>query len=665
MKPKSLLSIVIGLISLVVVYVLVGKVVNHYRPPGAMTVIEAQAMDMNAMSAATPIGSIPVATEEVTLRSFAPSVTYTGSVVAFNDSEVYPHVTGTLTALLVYPGDRVRAGQIVARLDSAELSSKANEASAGRIAMQHDIIIAGEEQRMAEAQKRSSKAKADAMRMGQRDAEAQVSVAKSMLEQAEREQDSAQISITDAEANVTAVRADVDYWRAEIIREEKLFQAKAVSRDEYEKEKAQSKTADAKLSQALTGVREKKSMYAVAKSRVQQAEANIASTQARLQQSRSGIQVALADLAAAAISVQENRHKVLHRTALANQAVAQERTANIVRGYTEIRATQDGVVTERMVSPGTLVQPGMSLLKIKSDSLVRLQANVAESDLAGVHIGSSVVVTKPSDPRFRLQTRLSSIFNSANAQTRTVTVEALTPNAGHRLLSGEYIAMEIQTAAPLQVLSVPLEAVSRDLDQKPFVWTLAVAAQQNGKTIYTCVMHPEVISEKPGKCPKCSMELTQKNKSGKFIAHRTFVTLGTSDGRRQVVESGLEQGQQVVTHGQENLNEDDPITPVPWGGSGPKSLPETTGEMPKMPGMNMGGKDQGSMGGMKMGDDHTQAVGAVPNKSSEKVTAKTIYTCPMHPEIHAEKPGDCPKCGMKLVPAKSAIKMNEMSGLGT
>jgi hypothetical protein len=25
------------------------------------------------------------------------------------------------------------------------------------------------------------------------------------------------------------------------------------------------------------------------------------------------------------------------------------------------------------------------------------------------------------------------------------------------------------------------------------------------------------------------------------------------------------------------------------------------------------------------------------------------YTCPMHPELVKDKPGDCPKCGMKLV----------------
>lgn len=29
------------------------------------------------------------------------------------------------------------------------------------------------------------------------------------------------------------------------------------------------------------------------------------------------------------------------------------------------------------------------------------------------------------------------------------------------------------------------------------------------------------------------------------------------------------------------------------------------------------------------------------------------YTCPMHPEVIADTPGECPLCGMKLVPAKS------------
>jgi len=34
--------------------------------------------------------------------------------------------------------------------------------------------------------------------------------------------------------------------------------------------------------------------------------------------------------------------------------------------------------------------------------------------------------------------------------------------------------------------------------------------------------------------------------------------------------------------------------------------------------------------------------------------SKTIYTCPMHPEIKREQPGSCPKCGMDLVPEKTS-----------
>ena len=41
----------------------------------------------------------------------------------------------------------------------------------------------------------------------------------------------------------------------------------------------------------------------------------------------------------------------------------------------------------------------------------------------------------------------------------------------------------------------------------------------------------------------------------------------------------------------------------------------------------------------------------VPKEKTQPV----IYTCPMHPEIHSAKPGNCPKCGMKLVKQKSKI----------
>ncbi len=37
-------------------------------------------------------------------------------------------------------------------------------------------------------------------------------------------------------------------------------------------------------------------------------------------------------------------------------------------------------------------------------------------------------------------------------------------------------------------------------------------------------------------------------------------------------------------------------------------------------------------------------------------TTKTIYTCPMHPEVQQAAPGKCPKCGMDLVAKKVTVK---------
>ncbi|RYZ28621.1 MAG: copper oxidase [Chitinophagaceae bacterium] len=84
------------------------------------------------------------------------------------------------------------------------------------------------------------------------------------------------------------------------------------------------------------------------------------------------------------------------------------------------------------------------------------------------------------------------------------------------------------------------------------------AAKQQA-AVYTCPMHPEVQSDKPGNCPKCGMKL-EKKAAKKPPA---------------------------------------------------KAKPAAAAAAAKSP-------------------------------------ATTVYTCPMHPEVQSAKPGNCPKCGMKL-----------------
>ncbi len=81
-------------------------VVQTKRPPGAMTPLEAQGMDMSVMK--PPRGAFPVGVEEVQPRPFLPSVAYPATFRAYNEEIIRARITGKLVETRVYPGDRVR-----------------------------------------------------------------------------------------------------------------------------------------------------------------------------------------------------------------------------------------------------------------------------------------------------------------------------------------------------------------------------------------------------------------------------------------------------------------------------------------------------------------------------------------------------------------------------
>lgn len=55
-----------------------------------------------------------------------------------------------------------------------------------------------------------------------------------------------------------------------------------------------------------------------------------------------------------------------------------------------------------------------------------------------------------------------------------------------------------------------------------------------------------------------------------------------------------------------------------------------------------------------------------PSQRSQQSGSTTTYTCPMHPEVVSSQPGNCPKCGMALVKKEeieSQIKGSNMGGM--
>ena len=75
-------------------------------------------------------------------------------------------------------------------------------------------------------------------------------------------------------------------------------------------------------------------------------------------------------------------------------------------------------------------------------------------------------------------------------------------------------SIKLMMMATLTILSVSVYAQDAEKNK------MKMDHHAKDSVIYTCTMHPEVVSDKAGKCPKCGMDLVQKKK--KMEAKKTY-----------------------------------------------------------------------------------------------------------------------------------------------
>ena len=192
------------------------------------------------------------------------------------------------------------------------------------------------------------------------------------------------------------------------------------------------------------------------------------SARAGLVSARNAADVAAKDLARnekllAAGAIAERDIDQSRRASIAAQAAledANSRLATAEKAYRSTTVTSPfaGVVSERPVSSGDVVQPGTALFTVVDPSSMRLEASVPAEQLASIRIGVPVDFTVSGYPGRQFVGRISRINPTADPTTRQVRIYVSIPNEGRSLVGGLFATGRMSTATKMGLV-VPQSAV--------------------------------------------------------------------------------------------------------------------------------------------------------------------------------------------------------------
>jgi Cu(I)/Ag(I) efflux system membrane fusion protein len=123
------------------------------------------------------------------------------------------------------------------------------------------------------------------------------------------------------------------------------------------------------------------------------------------------------------------------------------------------RSPVSGVVTEKKAVQGMRFMPGEALYQVSDLSAVWVVADVFEQDLGQVKTGAKVQIKINAYPDKLLEGRITYVYPTLKAETRTVPVRVELTNPGLLLKPGMFAQMEMQVGGKTQVVTVPVSAV--------------------------------------------------------------------------------------------------------------------------------------------------------------------------------------------------------------
>jgi RND family efflux transporter MFP subunit len=147
---------------------------------------------------------------------------------------------------------------------------------------------------------------------------------------------------------------------------------------------------------------------------------------------------------------------------------AQLRVLNQEKAYQTVTAPFDGVVTQRNIDVGSLVQAdsttGTFMFTVMQTDVIRTQVYVPQDQAVGVAPGVEAVIHIPEMPDRAFPGKVTRIADALQPDTRTLLTEIDVPNPDGALPPGSYCTVELHIPRKEKALIVPSDAIVFDSD---------------------------------------------------------------------------------------------------------------------------------------------------------------------------------------------------------
>ncbi|TPN15009.1 efflux RND transporter periplasmic adaptor subunit [Mesorhizobium sp. B2-1-3] len=138
--------------------------------------------------------------------------------------------------------------------------------------------------------------------------------------------------------------------------------------------------------------------------------------------------------------------------------------------YTDLKASENGIVTAVSADVGQVVGAGTPVMTVAVDGEKEVLIAVPEMDIAGFRPGKEVKASFWADDALTLAGKVREVAGSADPQSRTFAVRVSLPN-DPRVLLGMTANVQASIDSKTQLVSIPLSALAEKDGQK-IVWAV-------------------------------------------------------------------------------------------------------------------------------------------------------------------------------------------------